>query len=895
MRAIVVATDPARRPHAHRTRDALAAADLAVQVADRPADLIDALAAGSRVWLVMAGAWPAHRGAIAAPLPSATARPLVALGAVREVAGEPGAPGSGGARAWAEALARTGGDLDRLDQPLPLTSVYLDAAVAAAVAGHLQQGRDLEAAIWASAAALRARRVRVAALDVHDDAQPRVLQVVTSLQRGGAERLVLDLVSALPAHGVTVRLAVVGRPMRSAFAEPPGTVHLSAWRRDPDTLAARLAEVAAALGADLVHAHLLDTAEVAALERRGLRVVVTVHNTRPGWPAGLEAMGPGHATLLIACADAVLAGVREAGLPVPARTVWNAIDPARFERTGERVAAGRALRERLDIGAQDLVLLSVANPRPQKRLHLLPDIAREVARHTGHGVHVVVAGAPSQAHADALQAEDALVDAADAAGVSLHLLGAVEDTAPLLAAADALVSTSAWEGLSLAMLEALAARLPVVATDVGGASEIPGVVALPVDAPATDFARAIAARQEPPPLAPDFTLPAAIERHAHLYRRVVASAGHAPPRGLLLVTNNFSTGGAQSSARRLLLGLHAAGVPVRAAVLQEQREWPTPGRQALVAAGVPVVVAPQAGTRDAMETAQAVLAAMDEMPPAAVLFWNVIAEHKVLLADALLGVPVFDVSPGEMLFASMDRYLARPRVGLPYRTARAYGALLAGFVVKWAGEASLARERFGAPVHVVPNGVELGPEPAPREARARLVIGTAARLAPQKRLEDLMEALRLALPRLPPCELLVAGAPEQGSEAYVEALHAHAAGLPVRFVGEPASMRGFLDSLDVFAMISEPAGCPNASLEAMAAGLPVVCTDVGGAREQVDHDVGWLVPPRDAGALADALREAAHDAQARVSRGVAARARVRERFSIPRMVADYTRLCGLER
>jgi glycosyltransferase involved in cell wall biosynthesis len=889
MRALIVATDPARRPHVHRTRDALAAAALAAEVAYRPAELIRALAAASSVWLVQAGAWPAHHGPIVAPSPSATARPLVALGAVRALAGE---AGSRDALAWTQILARTGGELDALDRPPTLASVYLDAAVAARVAAHLEQGSALETAIWAAARALRARRVRVAALDVHDDARLRVIHVVTSLQRGGAERLVIDLVSRLPAHGVAALLAVVGRPMRSAFAEPPDTIHLSGWRRDPDTLAARLAEVARHAGADLVHAHLLDAAEVAALARRGLRVVVTVHNARPGWPPGLATMAAGDATLLIACADAVLADVRAAGLPVPARTVWNAIEPSRFQRTEERVRAGRALRASLDIAEQDLVLLAVANPRPQKRLHLLPDIAREVAGLTGRRAHVMVAGAPSRAHEDARHAQEALVQAAQEAGVPLHLLGAVEDTAPVLAAADALVSTSAWEGLSLAMLEALAARLPVVATDVGGAAEIAGVVTLPAGAPAARFAQALAARQEPPPLAPDFALHAAIERHAHVYRRVVASS-RAAPRGLLLVTNNFSTGGAQSSARRLLLALHAQGVPVRAAVIQEQRDWPTPGRQALVAAGVPVVVAPQAGISDAMDTIQAVLAAVDEAPPRAVLFWNLIAEHKVLLADALLGVPVFDVSPGEMLFASMDRYLARPRVGLPYRTAGAYGALLTGFVVKWAGEAERARHTFGAPVHVVPNGVELGPAPAPRAPRARLVIGTAARLAPQKRLEDLFEALRLALPRLPPCELLVAGAPERDGEAYVETLHALAAGLPVRFVGEPASMRAFLDGLDLFAMISEPAGCPNASLEAMAAGLPVVCTDVGGAREQVDHEVGWLVPARDAPALTEALLEAGRDAAARASRGVAARARVQERFSIPRMVAEYAALCGL--
>ena len=57
-------------------------------------------------------------------------------------------------------------------------------------------------------------------------------------------------------------------------------------------------------------------------------------------------------------------------------------------------------------------------------------------------------------------------------------------------------------------------------------------------------------------------------------------------------------------------------------------------------------------------------------------------------------------------------------------------------------------------------------------------------------------------------------------------------------------------------MISEPAGCPNASLEALAAGVPVVATDVGGASEQiVDGVTGRLVARRDAAALAEAIVE----------------------------------------
>jgi hypothetical protein len=138
-----------------------------------------------------------------------------------------------------------------------------------------------------------------------------------------------------------------------------------------------------------------------------------------------------------------------------------------------------------------------------------------------------------------------------------------------------------------------------------------------------------------------------------------------PGRGLLIVINNFSTGGAQSSARRLLTGLAAEGVPVRAAVLEEQPADPTPGRRALDAAGIPVLALPPAGTLDPVEAVASLLEHLDQDRPQAVLLWNALAQYKILLADALLDVPIYDVSPGEMYFAALERYFARPRPGLP--------------------------------------------------------------------------------------------------------------------------------------------------------------------------------------------------------------------------------------
>jgi glycosyltransferase involved in cell wall biosynthesis len=77
----------------------------------------------------------------------------------------------------------------------------------------------------------------------------------------------------------------------------------------------------------------------------------------------------------------------------------------------------------------------------------------------------------------------------------------------------------------------------------------------------------------------------------------------------------------------------------------------------------------------------------------------------------------------------------------------------------------------------------------------------------------------------------------------------------------------------------------NAILEAMAAGLPVVATAVGGTPEVVvDGVTGFLVPPRDPEALADAILCLLRDPELRKRMGTVGRARVTEHFSVEQMV-----------
>ncbi|WP_156688597.1 glycosyltransferase [Mycobacterium sp. Marseille-P9652] len=209
---------------------------------------------------------------------------------------------------------------------------------------------------------------------------------------------------------------------------------------------------------------------------------------------------------------------------------------------------------------------------------------------------------------------------------------------------------------------------------------------------------------------------------------------------------------------------------------------------------------------------------------------------------------------------------------------------------------------------VVPCGVDTdaftpdGPV-APRGERTRIV--SVGRLVPRKGFETLIRAL----PRVPEAELLIVGGPRRAAlarDGEAQHLHALAAELGVsdrvRLLGgiTRAEMPAVLRSADVVACTPwyEPFGI--VPLEAMACGVPVVATAVGGIRDTVVDDVtGRLVPPRDAAALADALAPLLGDRRRREAMGRAGRERAHGRYTWDRVAADteraYERVAPLRR
>jgi glycosyltransferase involved in cell wall biosynthesis len=200
-------------------------------------------------------------------------------------------------------------------------------------------------------------------------------------------------------------------------------------------------------------------------------------------------------------------------------------------------------------------------------------------------------------------------------------------------------------------------------------------------------------------------------------------------------------------------------------------------------------------------------------------------------------------------------------------------------------------------VSVVPCGVDAahfrpgagGPGVPPRRERHRLL--SCGRLVRRKGYD---RAIR-ALTRIPDTELVIAGGPpaellEADPEAERLLDLAERAGVAdrVRLVGavDPRHMPQLMNSADLVLCtpVYEPFGI--VPLEAMACGVPVVATDVGGHRDTVaDGRTGRLVPPGDAWAIADAVRELLGHGRLRRRYGATGRERVLARYTW-RRVAD---------
>lgn len=178
---------------------------------------------------------------------------------------------------------------------------------------------------------------------------------------------------------------------------------------------------------------------------------------------------------------------------------------------------------------------------------------------------------------------------------------------------------------------------------------------------------------------------------------------------------------------------------------------------------------------------------------------------------------------------------------------------------------------------VIPEGVDVQkfhPPEGKRPPSVAPIVLLTARLLWDKGVQEFVQAARLLRDRGLEARFWIAGSPDKGNPACIpaEVLETWKREKIVEFLGHRSDMPELLRQVDIAVLPSYHEGMPRFLLEAAATGLPLVATDIEGCRMVVHEGVnGFLVPPRNPEALAEALKRLIRDPELRQQMGAASR------------------------
>lgn len=167
------------------------------------------------------------------------------------------------------------------------------------------------------------------------------------------------------------------------------------------------------------------------------------------------------------------------------------------------------------------------------------------------------------------------------------------------------------------------------------------------------------------------------------------------------------------------------------------------------------------------------------------------------------------------------------------------------------------------------------------------VIGSVGRLSKEKDYGTMLQAFRLVLEHEPKAQLWLVGDGPAANDLRRQAAELGLTG-KAHFVGQRLNIAELLQKFTLFSLSSTTEGLSMTLIEAMASGVPIVATDVGGNREVINPpECGIVVPPSNPQALADAYLSLIRDSTQREKMRMAGPVRARNYFSMEKMAHDY--------
>ena len=361
------------------------------------------------------------------------------------------------------------------------------------------------------------------------------------------------------------------------------------------------------------------------------------------------------------------------------------------------------------------------------------------------------------------------------------------------------------------------------------------------------------------------------------------------PAHVAHILSSFGMGGQERVAYDLAVSQLRAGWKVTAVSLAPPPDGPLAAE--FRAAGIEVerVARPEPG--------------VDPMLVLRLAWW--LRKHRVDLVHThnrmalIYGAPAALISGRAVVHTKHGK---NPRGGTRLIAGNLAARVVDAFVAVSEETAAVARQRREVDERkllVIANGIELGrfhPDPAARDRVRRelgigegaWVIGTVGRVAAEKNQALL---LRAAAPLLGPQVRLIVAGDGPLLPSLQELVRSLRITEVAHLLGARRDVPAVLNAMDVLAMSSDTEGLPLVVLEAMATGLPVVSTSVGGIPNVIEEgQTGFLVPAGDEAALRDRLARLAADRALARTLGARAREVSVARYSAERMQRDYLEL-----
>lgn len=355
------------------------------------------------------------------------------------------------------------------------------------------------------------------------------------------------------------------------------------------------------------------------------------------------------------------------------------------------------------------------------------------------------------------------------------------------------------------------------------------------------------------------------------------------------ILSSFGMGGQERVALDLAASQVRAGYRVTAVSLSPAPDGPLAAEFAAAGAAVDRVARPR-----------------DRLDPVLVLrLARWLRKHRVELAHTHNRMALIYGAPAARLAGAAvvnTKHGQNRKGGTRLLAAKLAARFVDEFVAVSPETAEIARARHEVDprrLSVIPNGIDLGrfhPEPAARERiRAELgigadawVVGTVGRIAAEKNQALLVRAVAPLLG--PKTRLVVAGAGPLLAPLSEQAAALQGAAF-VHLLGARSDAPDVLNALDAFVLCSNTEGLPLVLPEAMATGLPVVSTSVGGIPTVIDEgQTGFLIPVGDEAALRERVTMLRADRELGRACGARARSAAVARFSAERMQREYIEL-----